>query len=273
MRNIDALCEKLVCPVCAGGPLRAEAGSGDASLRCLACGAAYGQRDGVPDLAGAAEEPRRFSSQWAMEFGPLVAVYERIWRPLVTLPFSDAGWELRSVLDRLELSPSSDVLDLACGPGNFTRSIARACPSGQVVGADLSWPMLRRGVRELRDGAHPNVTLMRVDVTRWPYAAGSFDRVHCAGALHLFPQLDRVLASVQATLRPGGVFACATYCVADSEAKQRFQRHVSRVHGFHWFDPVELRALVEGAGLTDWHQSINREGIVFRARKPVARRS
>jgi ubiquinone/menaquinone biosynthesis C-methylase UbiE len=257
----------LACPACHAQPL--QAAQRPSLLACNACGARYAATEGIPDFAGATPPVRVLSSQWVMEFAPLVSIYENLWRPRVTKPFSDLDWELRTALDKLELAPASTVLDLACGTGNFTRAIAGRCPSGQVLGADLSLPMLRHGTRLLRDGAHANVTLMRVDVTRWPFAQQRFDRVHCAGALHLFPQLDRVLAAVYASLKPGGVFVCATYTVATHPLKRLVQQHVSRVHGFNWFDPGTLRGQLDTAGFTQWQAARKREGLVFSVRKPA----
>ena len=125
--------------------------------------------------------------------------------------------------------------------------------------------MLKKGVRELgREGA-PAITLMRVDVTKWPFAAGSFDRVHCAGALHLFPDLPRVFASIRNSLREGGVFVGSTYCVAEGAVKRMFQGYVSAAHGFHWFRPEELAGLAARAGFAGWEHRTRKQGIVFRA--------
>lgn len=259
------LIDKLVCPDC--GP-RAPLRPHDHVLDCAHCGVRWPRPGGIPDLAGPVAPPRLFSTQWAMELGPLVSIYERYWRPAITRPFSDAGWELRTASDYLVLAPGHDWLDLACGPGNFTRALAATARPGRVVGADLSWPMLRRGARELGSGTYPDVALVRADVTRWPFADASFDRVHCAGALHLFPARDAVFRAIRASLKPGGIFVCATYCRSDNALKRQVQAHVSRAHGFHWFTPDELQGLAADAGFAGWEAARLRDGIVFRVRRP-----
>lgn len=265
MNDTAWLIDKLVCPDCGPrAPLHAEG----LALPCAQCGTRWPRPGGMPDLAGPVAPPRLLSTQWAMEFGPLVSVYERYWRPAVTRPFSDAAWELRTARDYLALAPGHDLLDLACGPGNLTRRFAVTAQPGRVVGADLSWPMLRRGARELAGGACPNVALVRADVTRWPFVAAAFDRVHCAGALHLFPARDAVFRAIRASMKPGGVFVCATYCRSGSAIKRPVQAHVSRVHGFHWFTPDELQGLASDAGFSGWEAARLREGIVFRVQRP-----
>ena len=54
-------------------------------------------------------------------------------------------------VEMLELDQGDTVLDVACGPGNFTRAFARALEDdGLVVGIDASSAMLARAVHETR---------------------------------------------------------------------------------------------------------------------------
>lgn len=258
--------EKLACPSCAGGkPAPQGPAAAGPALICSACGAAYPNRDGILDFTAGVGRPRLFSSQWAMEFRPIISLYERIWRPMVTVPFSDLDWELEQTQELLSLSPKLDLLDLACGPGNFTRRFAATITRGTVIGADLSLPMLRKGLSELKRRGAANITLMRADVTKWPFAADSFDRIHCAGGLHLFPALPEVFASIHRSLREGGIFVGSTYCAAGGAVKRRLQDYVSFAHGFHWFSPDELGELASRAGFTGWEHRVRKQGIVFRA--------
>jgi len=53
--------------------------------------------------------------------------------------------------------------------------------------------MLKQCRRKLKEQNNTDVMLMRVNVTKWPFAPETFDRIHCAGALHLFPDIQGVL--------------------------------------------------------------------------------
>jgi SAM-dependent methyltransferase len=272
--NADIL-RKLICPNCGSPRLsnkllsvteihhKAES----SPLECDACRSVYPLHEGIIDLAGAIPIPSR-PSQWAMEFKPLILLYERIWRPMVTMPFSDLNWEIDTVQRIFEPACGFDVLDLACGPGNFTRRLAQTVNPGVVIGFDLSLPMLKQGAGVLEKENTSNIVLMRGDVTRWPFAPGSFDRVHCSGALHLFPKLARVFASIHNTLQPGGVFVGATYCRGGGLIKRRIQNYISNAYGFHWFELQELQSLTEAAGFVGWQHFIRKQGIVFRVNKP-----
>ena len=273
--NTDFL-RKLICPNCSSPLLLSKALSAirghdneeSAPLECKTCRSIYPCRDGIIDLAGEVIIPRKLSSQWAMEFKPIIAFYEHIWRPVVTRPFSDLDWEIDTVQKLLEPVSGLDVLDLGCGPGNFTRLFAQTVKPGVVIGFDLSLPMLRKGLVALKKANVSNILLIRGNVTRWPFAEACFDRIHCAGALHLFPNLAEVFISIYHTLKPGGVFVGATYCQGGGLMKRQIQDYIAAEHGFHWFEFQELQSLAEGAGFIGWQHFIRKQGIVFRVNKP-----
>src|ERR1700761_1581456 len=89
------------------------------------------ERHGFLDVLGAsvASDTPTFA-QRAMN-SPLVAgVYERLWRPVAFYVASGvtAGAELRRATDALALSGAHRLLDIACGPGNFTGELAQRLP-------------------------------------------------------------------------------------------------------------------------------------------------
>jgi ubiquinone/menaquinone biosynthesis C-methylase UbiE len=108
-------------------------------------------------------------------------------------------------LDRLAPVPDATVLDLACGPGNTTRTIAAAVPAGRVLGIDFSTAMLREALATAPT-AGAMVGYVRGDAHRLPLQPGSVDAANCAGAFYLFSDPPRVLAGIAAALRPGGRF-------------------------------------------------------------------
>ncbi|HZM58003.1 MAG TPA: methyltransferase domain-containing protein [Acidimicrobiales bacterium] len=128
------------CPLCHGPLSPAERGA----FACAPCGALYPATDGLADLVppepGQAETP----NMRIMESGLLARVYERAWRPVLTLLLTGMSHDAERAwsLDRLAPAPGATVLDLACGPGNTTRTIAAAVPAGRVLGIDFSMAML-----------------------------------------------------------------------------------------------------------------------------------
>ena len=262
--------QRTICPECVSAPSKAalflEFQSHPPGLVCPLCKRTYFLKNGIVDLVGG-DSGKRSLVQFAMELRPLVSIYERIWRPLVTLPFSRLSWEMEMSVKLLAISPSHDLLDIACGTGNFTTLFHKMIPRGSVTAIDLSCPMLSQFSKENERNGTTNVTLMRVDVTKWPFYHNTFERIHCAGALHLFPRIDDVFKSIERSLRPGGIFVGATYTKSKSPLKRGFQKIISDRSGFHWFHSEELFQLAARAGLIDWEQHVHKEGIVFRVKK------
>jgi ubiquinone/menaquinone biosynthesis C-methylase UbiE len=265
--------EKIICPFCSANsnsefPLSESPRQAD-GLHCPTCKTTYRNNKGIIDFVG--DGHRKISlSQRAMEFGPIVAIYERIWRPLITKPFSDLSWEMKTASDLLDLMPHHDLLDIACGTGNFTRLFADTLRNGSIIGADLSLPMLIKAVKELKKSGHANITFMRVDVTKWPFAAQCFDRIHCAGGLHIIPEVQSVFHSLFRSLKPGGIFVGATYIKEKGSKTRSIKDMMSTPSGFHWFDPEELFGLADRAGFIEWEQHIKKQAILFRVRKKIA---
>ena len=80
----------------------------------------------------------------------LPLIYERLWRPLggrllMGALGPDMAGERRIALEMLRIAPGDAVLDVACGPGNFTRAFADAAGDGVVVGLDASRDDARAG--------------------------------------------------------------------------------------------------------------------------------
>ena len=106
------------------------------------------------------------------------------------------------------LRPTDRVLDLGCGAGDLTATLAERVPQGHVVGVDAQPSMLG----EARGRARPNqffveTTLQRLDdALSSPDDDGAYDVVVSRAVLHWVPWSDwpGVLASIRRLLRPGG---------------------------------------------------------------------
>jgi ubiquinone/menaquinone biosynthesis C-methylase UbiE len=155
----------------------------------------------------------------------LPVVYERWWRPAWgrVLRGAMAGGmrdEHRIARLLLGLTPGDGVLDVACGPGNFTREFARTVgDTGLAVGIDASTTMLERAVRDTDAHATAHtVGYVRGDAVELPFRDASFDAVCCFAALHLFADPDAALDHMTRVLTPGGRIAILTSCRLRSAA-------------------------------------------------------
>jgi SAM-dependent methyltransferase len=168
---------------------------------------------GFVDLLSAPSSPPTVA-RWLMESTAVPQIYTRYWRPALGrvakgLRGPSMADELALALDLLALTPGDAVLDVGCGPGNFTRRFADAVgPAGLAIGLDASATMLRRAVSENAPGPVP--AYLRADAVRPPLQPRSVDAVCCFAALHMFDEPEVALESFRALLRPGGRVALLT---------------------------------------------------------------
>ena len=189
------------------------------------------------------------------------AIYERWWRPALGRAFKGATGpgmdeEIRIARLLLGLSAGHTVLDVASGPGNFTRAFAKTVgPEGLAIGIDASETMLARGAADNSRSGLGNVALMRGDAVRLPFIDGSFDAVCCFAALHLFADPFDALADMSRVLRPGGRIAIMT-SVRRQITLRPLKPVLQRTSGMRMFEHDEIVDALRALGFADVHQRI-----------------
>jgi demethylmenaquinone methyltransferase / 2-methoxy-6-polyprenyl-1,4-benzoquinol methylase len=112
-------------------------------------------------------------------------------------------WRERAV-DRAEVGPGSDALDLCTGTGDLALALRRRIgPDGRVVGSDFSEPMLELARRKSGEEGLP-VEFGWADALELPYGDESFDAVTIGFGARNLADLPRGLAEMARVLRPGG---------------------------------------------------------------------
>ncbi len=110
----------------------------------------------------------------------------------------DAAWR-REAVKLASVRPDDDVLDIACGTGDFARAFASASPRS-VVGTDFAHAMLLCATRRAEIAAR----WCEADAQRLPFRDGAFSITSCAFGVRNFQSLDDGLAEMYRVLRPGG---------------------------------------------------------------------
>lgn len=101
------------------------------------------------------------------------------------------------------------ILDAGCGTGAMAVDFARAMPSAQIVGVDLTPESVRIARAYAREAGVRNVTF---HVGRVEDLGGeSFDLAHSWGVLHHTPSPWRSFAAVWSAVRPGGFVRVGVY--------------------------------------------------------------
>jgi ubiquinone/menaquinone biosynthesis C-methylase UbiE len=190
------------------------------------------------------------------------AIYERYWRPALGrvakgLMGPGMAEEIRIARLLLGLGEGDVVLDVACGPGNFSREFARAIgPEGLVVGLDGSRTMLERGRDDLRGSGLGNLALIRADATDLPFRVDVFDGVCCFAAIHLFDDPLAALDEMTRVLRPGGRIALMA-SVRRQVTVPPLKPLVERASGMKVFEQDELTSALDQRGYMDVHQRLS----------------
>jgi ubiquinone/menaquinone biosynthesis C-methylase UbiE len=210
-----------------------------------------GDERGYLDLLGGGAPRAEGPAQQLMRSTLLPVVYERWWRPAwgrVLTGVSAAG-ERRMATELLELGPGDRVLDVACGPGNFSREFAAVVgPEGLCVGLDASATMLDRAVRDTPGG---EVAYVRGDAMALPFRDETFDAVCCFAALNLIPDPHASLREIARVLAPGGRVALLTSSTVGPFPLTALERLVARPTGMHIFGAAEITDALRDLGLRE----------------------
>ncbi|WP_328388875.1 class I SAM-dependent methyltransferase [Nocardia sp. NBC_00416] len=199
----------------------------------------------------------------------LAAVYERVWRPTVFYLATgrSTAADRRFAVESLHLDRSRRVLDIACGPGNFTRYLSEhVAADGYVTGIDYSPPMLARA---RADNAGPRAGYVRGDARYLPFADGTFDAVCCFGALYLIPDPLIAAREMVRVLAPGGRIAITTSHRPDNPLGE-LTRLTAGVSGLRMFGGRTFPDLFTAAGLVDIDQQVHRFFQYVTATRPAA---
>jgi SAM-dependent methyltransferase len=230
-------------------------------------------RDGYLDLLGEAHDPTgRGPGQRLMASRVLPLIYERLWRPLGgrllmgALGPSMAG-ERRIALEMLEIAPGDRVLDVACGPGNFTRAFAGAAgEEGVVVGLDASRTMLAQAARERPGGG---VSYVRASATDLPFADGAFDAVCCFAALYLIEEPLRAVDEIARVLAPGGRVALLSSVARGPLPAGVSDAVVRPLTGVRIFGRDDFTDALRAHGLVDVRRRVSGLAQFVSARRPA----
>lgn len=187
-----------------------------------------------------------------------IEAYEHYVVRSLMLPWS------RDLIARSEPVDAGHYLDLACGTGIVSRTLAAAAPgTGRLCGLDISPGMLAKA-EALADDIEE-----RGWVLEWhegcacslPFPDECFDRVFCQHGLQFFPDPLGALKEVRRVLKPGSLFAASVWGNLDANPFYAVIDRLVSTHlapgalalPFSLSDKNRLRELARSAGFDDIH--------------------
>src|ERR671918_866184 len=158
-----------------------------------------------PDTEAESGVPQRDSDEFADQvrgmFDRIAGVYD-LMNSTMTAGLHHQ-WRQRAV-DRAEVGPGSNTLDVCCGTGDLALALRRRIgPDGRVVGCDFSEPMLELARQKSGDEGLP-VEFGWADALDLPYGDRSFNAVTIGFGARNLSDLERGIAEMTRVLRPGG---------------------------------------------------------------------
>jgi SAM-dependent methyltransferase len=165
------------------------------------------------------------------------------------------------LLEAADIPEDGSVLDIGCGCGATTRAAANRAVQGQVLGVDLSGPMLEEARRLAAEEGLKRVRFEQADAQTYPFPGGAFDVVLSRFGVMFFADPQEAFANIARSLRPGGRLAFLCWrSVGENEFLTvpfgAIARHVPLPDlggpedpgPFSLADPDRIRQLLGGAG-------------------------
>lgn len=113
-------------------------------------------------------------------------------------------WRMNT-MKNMNVKNGSSALDICCGTGDWTITLARAIgEKGNVVGLDFSKNMLSIAKAKIEKENYKHVRLLHGNAMSLPFADQQFDYVTIGFGLRNVPDYLQVLCEMFRVLKPGG---------------------------------------------------------------------
>lgn len=117
------------------------------------------------------------------------------------------------ILERMQLDPSSNILDAGCGTANHTQLLA-SITGAKIVGLDLSAGMLSHACRK-----SPALTFIQASIDLTPFPDASFDLVYMTEVLHHIQNFEKTIQELSRLLVGGGALCIVTQSHSQIESR------------------------------------------------------
>ena len=211
----------------------------------------------------------------------------------LTVDFLEALWgdgylspggpdEVARILAGLDLAGRT-VLDIGCGSGGITVSLARDYGAAKVIGIDVEAPVCAKArARAEAAGLADRVEIRQVAPGPLPLPDASVDLVFSKDSIVHIPDKAALAAEAFRVLRPGGWFAASDWLIGhDGPPSPEMAHYIAcEALDFGMASPGNYRAALEAAGFVDiglvnrnpWYREVAKAEL-DRLRGPVGERA
>jgi SAM-dependent methyltransferase len=177
------------------------------------------------------------------------------------------------LLARSAIAPGEKVLEVGCGTGAATLPLAQAAgDTGEVVGIDISEPMLAAARERISQSGRRNVKLVQADAQVHAFEPNRFDLIASRFGVMFFADPTAAFRNLRGAARPGGRLCFACWAGLEENRHWLIPYGVALRHlgppapkpphapgPMAFADPEYLRSVLQGAGC---------EGIEIRRETP-----
>ncbi len=129
-----------------------------------------------------------------------------------------------TLLERAKSTRPADILDLCCGTGDISFSLAQAVPGAKVHGVDFSENMLKVARERLEKSGLSNVEFSQGNAMDLSFPDNCFDCVTISFGLRNVADYTKVLQEIFRVLRPGGSLFCLDASYPENKVIRPFFR-------------------------------------------------
>jgi ubiquinone/menaquinone biosynthesis C-methylase UbiE len=168
----------------------------------------------------------------------------------------------QKTIDRIQLQPGDQVLDVCCGSGaSAIPAAVQVGTTGSILGVDLANSLLELARQKSQQQGLANIEFRCGDFTSMDLPSESFDAIVCVFGIFFVPDMEAAVAELWRMLRPGGKLAITSWGTRVFEpANQTFWNAIKseRPELYKQFTPWyrigdtdSLTALLESGGATN----------------------
>ncbi|MBK5306905.1 MAG: class I SAM-dependent methyltransferase [Frankiaceae bacterium] len=133
--------------------------------------------------------------------------------------YENSGWRIwQHFLDAVPITSDATVLDIGCGTGKSTRSVARIAMDGSALGVDLSARMLALARRRADGEGLANIRFEQADAQVHPFPPATYDLAISSFGAMFFADPVAGFTNITQALRPGGRLALLAWREPTSNA-------------------------------------------------------